>query len=298
MDAPPSPTQQHKVLVLLLLVAALLVVVVGAFFFVGAPQCAQTSPIIYTWSLAALLLYAAFGGLVLAVPLLAVIFPFLAVALVPVIAVLVSVASWLSDAGKRSAFGAATTLQRWFQLGGVGFDAPDAQPTPMTPLVANPASTFPLYVNSAALVWLFVFLLVEVQRSWELKCDAPLHLFVLIVGLGGLLLTMLSFVLSVFQDPMPPITKLEQSRARDERLRRLYTYGWIVVAGLLWCGWGCFSFVSSETCGTTAPAIYRLAALVCFVYVMLTSVLVLAVACLGIDACLAGKLRMVVVLEQ
>ena len=41
----------------------------------------------------------------------------------------------------------------------------------MTPLVANPASTFPLYVNSAALVWLFVFLLVEVQRSWELKCD-------------------------------------------------------------------------------------------------------------------------------
>ena len=98
-DVTPVVPPALKGVVLVVLVAAIGVEVMGASFYASAPHCALTSPIVHTWSLAVLLLYAAFGALVVAVPLLGVAFPLLAVALVPVIAVLVSTAAWLNDAG-------------------------------------------------------------------------------------------------------------------------------------------------------------------------------------------------------
>ena len=123
----------------------------GTLLFSKASTCALTSPVVYSWSLATLLLYATFASLVLCVPLLSVLFPVLAGALVPVISTLASLATWLSDAGKRGAFGAASILQRW--MGSHTGKERHQQPHHTT--LANPASTFALYINTSAIVWIF-----------------------------------------------------------------------------------------------------------------------------------------------
>ena len=145
---PAAVPPTKKLLVLLALVAALVVATIGAALFIGAPGCAYTSPIVYNWTLASLLLYACFGGLVLLVPLLSVTFPLLAIAILPLIAALVALANWLADAGKRGAYGAASALHRWLVRGSNA----DAQP-PAPSSLPHPASTFALYVNTAAVLW-------------------------------------------------------------------------------------------------------------------------------------------------
>ena len=55
---------------------------------------------------------------------------------------------------------------------------------------------------------------------------------------------------------------------------------------------------SSETCAHTAPGVYRLALLLALVYSLLVALLGLVALALGVDYCLSGKLRMVVILEQ
>ena len=58
----------------------------------------------------------------------------------------------------------------------------------------HPASTFALYVNTAALLWLFGFMLIEVSRSWRLPCDAHLHAFVLGAAILGVTLALVDFI--------------------------------------------------------------------------------------------------------
>lgn len=276
--APPPASQVHKVLVLLLLLCALGAGVVGTAMYTSAPACAFTSPVVHTWSLAALVLYASFAALVVGVPLLSIAFPLLALALVPIIATLVSLAAWLSDAGKRGAHGAASVLHRWLRLG-----SDDAAPPQPQPTIANPASTFALYVNTAALVWLFGFMIVEVYQSWSLPCDAPLATYVLGVSTLGLLLSLLDFILEIFRDPMPPITKLEHTKAKEDRSRRLVMFGWVVAAVVVWGALGCAWLGSSTTCAKTAPAIYRLALLLSLLYSAGVALVALAVFGLGVS---------------
>jgi len=114
----------------------------------------------------------------------------------------------------------------------------------------------------------------------------------------GLLLSLVDFVLDIYRDPMPPITKLEHTRAMEDRRRRIVMYGWLLMAALLWGAIGCYWLGGSSTCARTAPSIYRLALLINILYGAAVACLTLAVIGLGIDFCASGKLRMIVVLEQ
>ena len=100
-EAAPPAAASDKLLVLVALVASLGVAAFGGVMYAGAPGCAYSNPIVYNWTLAALLLYGCFGGLVLLVPVLSAVFPFCAVALLPLIASLVSLANWLSEVRPR-----------------------------------------------------------------------------------------------------------------------------------------------------------------------------------------------------
>ena len=92
----------------------------------------------------------------LLVPLLGAAFPLISLLMAPLIASLASAATWMHEAGKRSATGAAGVLQRALKI---GFGS-EAQGQPVT--IENPTSTFSLYVNTTAFVWFFGFMLYEV----------------------------------------------------------------------------------------------------------------------------------------
>ena len=291
-DVPPPPSPTQKMLVLATLISGLAVTLFGAIIFSAAPKCAYTNPIVYNWALAALLLYGCFGGLVVLVPILSAAFPLLAVAVLPFIAALVSFANWLGEAGKRGAYGAASVLHTYLTRGRASELAAPSQQLP------HPASTFALYVNTAALLWLFGFMLIEVSRSWRLPCDAHLHAFVLGAASLGVTLALVDFIADVFKDPLPPMTRSEQTEMREERKRKLKAYGYILVGVLVWGGLGLLWLNGSETCAHTAPAVYRLALLLCLVYALFVGIALLVLLALALDYCLSGKLRMVVILES
>jgi len=69
-EMAPPPQRWLKVLVLIALIGGIGLVSVGATMYDASPTCAYTSPIVHTWTFATLLLYAAFGMLVLGVPVL------------------------------------------------------------------------------------------------------------------------------------------------------------------------------------------------------------------------------------
>ena len=97
----------------------------------------------------------------------------------------------------------------------------------------SPTSNFALYVNTTALSWFFVFLLLEVRRNWFLPCDVPLHTFVGAVAVLGLGLTLIDFLHDVFKDPMPPLTKAEQSSAKGWRRNRMVGAAWLLGLSLI-----------------------------------------------------------------
>ena len=105
----------------------------------SSPACHLTAPILYKWSLAAVVAFGIFCSLVVAVPLLAVVMP-AAVCLGPLIMALAACAEWMHTAGQRGPFGTVTSLQR---LLGLGID-PESRP-PMAP-----TSNFALFVNTCA----------------------------------------------------------------------------------------------------------------------------------------------------
>ena len=300
-----------RVLSLITIAAAAFIALVGGALYSSAPTCSYTSPIVYNWAAATLLLYCAFAFLVGLVPVLTATLPLLAAALLPLIAVLVALANWVSDAGKRGAASAITILHHWASGGdGASSMMADAEagggPSVLRPPgggggaggVSSTGSTFALYINTSVLLWLFGFLLLEARRSWSLPCDVPLASFVLGAGVLGMLLTVASFVGEVYADPLPPVTKLEQSRAREERRRKLLAYGWMMGAAALWGALGCLWLRQSETCGHSSPSLYRVALMLGFVYMCFVSLAALLALFLAIDYCLSGKLRFVVILEQ
>ena len=135
-----EPAWQPKMLVTGLLVAALASGAFGAVSLASSPACHLTAPILYKWSLAAVVAFGIFCSLVVAVPLLAVVMPAAAVCLGPLIMALAACAEWMHTAGQRGPFGTVTSLQR---LLGLGID-PESRP-PMAP-----TSNFALFVNTCA----------------------------------------------------------------------------------------------------------------------------------------------------
>lgn len=97
---------------------------------------------------------------------------------------------------------------------------------------------------------------------------------------------------------MPPVTKLEQTKQRDDQRRSFLIYGWLAALIVTWGSLGCMWVNSTTSCAATSPAIYRLALLLSFIYLILLAVITLGIISLAVDFCLSGKLRFVVVLEQ
>ena len=87
-----EPAWQPKMLVTGLLVAALASGAFGAVSLASSPACHLTAPILYKWSLAAVVAFGIFCSLVVAVPLLAVVMPAAAVCLGPLIMALAACA--------------------------------------------------------------------------------------------------------------------------------------------------------------------------------------------------------------
>ena len=154
-------------------------------------------------------------------------------------------------------------------------------------------------------------------------------------AIAGVAISVADFLRTIFADPMPPITKLEQSYAREGRQarraprttlcgsvctpapvhelsvrrlatrsaplpwqRRMVAYGWLAGAVALWGLYGLACLSRSTTCAGTAPQLYRLALLLSFAFCCLIAIALLVLTGVGVDFCCSGKLRVAIVFER
>lgn len=289
--AREKPLMLPKLGIVGLLFAVTGVGLTGILLLSGAAEgshCHLSSPIVYKWVTAAVLAFCVYVGLVLLVPLCSLLFPTLSLAASTLSALLAMLAAWMQDASRTSTSGVVGIVRRM-----VSGELPEPQPT-----IINPASAFALYVNTTALLWFFGYLLLEASHSWTLPCDVPLQSFVTTFALVGIALSLADFLREVFKNPMPPLTKLEQSSAREGRQRRMQAYVWLGGAAALWGLYGLLAISRSSSCAHTAPGLYRISLVLTMAFSACLGVAALVSLSVAVDFCCSGKLRVALVFER
>jgi len=168
-------------------------------------------------------------------------------------------------------------------------------------------SLLALFVNTAALLWLFVYVLIEVIWNWGLSVDtcehfgwfnaspSPDHWLLLTFAIVGIVIVALFFMYNVFvAPPPPPRSAIEAENAKVARRGKICTYASIVLLFLAFGGVLLYFTLACTELGTQAPEISRLAWLILFMWStagILGLLLVLFICC---DCAISGRMRVVV----
>jgi len=147
---------------------------------------------------------------------------------------------------------------------------------------------FSLYVNHAALLWFFAYILQQDYDERYDPCDKPLHKCLTVFSIYGLFMTYCNFLFEKFAG-------VQTRQMISGHMRFL----WIINI-VAYIAWGIFTSVSvlqADTCKDTAKDVYRLSFLLSCVFLVFCAVLALGL-CAGIlDFLCSGRVRFVVVVE-
>ena len=166
------------------------------------------------------------------------------------------------------------------------------------------------------MLWLFVYVLIEVIWNWGLSvdtsvnlsarssCDAfgavnlspsPDHWLLLVFAIVGIVIVTLFFMYNVFvAPPPPPRSAIDAENAKVSRRGKICTYTSIVLLFLAFGGVLLYSTLACTELATQAPEISRLAWLILIIWATaftLGLLLVLFVCC---DCAISGRMRVVV----
>jgi len=163
-------------------------------------------------------------------------------------------------------------------------------------------SLLALFVNTAALLWLFVFFLIEIIFNWGLTCDAliggpsPLHWMILVFAITGIVLTLAYFLFEIFTPPpAPPRSQLEAEAARIRRRGRMFGYACLLISFVIFGFVLLYFTLTSTWCPHGAPAVFRLAWLILLIWLALLLLLLCLCCFVCCDCCLTGRMRFIVV---
>ena len=177
-------------------------------------------------------------------------------------------------------------------------------------------SLLALFVNTAALLWLFVYVLIEVIWNWGLSvdtsvnlsarssCDAfgavnlspsPDHWLLLVFAIVGIVIVTLFFMYNVFvAPPPPPRSTIDAENAKVSRRGKICTYTSIVLLFLAFGGVLLYSTLACTELATQAPEISRLAWLILIIWATAFTLGLLLVLFICCDCAISGRMRVVV----
>jgi hypothetical protein len=168
-------------------------------------------------------------------------------------------------------------------------------------------SLLALFVNTAALLWLFVYVLIEVIWNWGLSvdtCDAfgwvnlspsPDHWLLLTFAIVGIVIVALFFMYNVFvAPPPPPRSALDAENAKVSRRGKICTYVSIALLFLAFGGVLLYFTLACSELNHQAPEISRLAWLILFIWSISGGLGLLVVLFICCDCAISGRMRVVV----
>jgi len=177
------------------------------------------------------------------------------------------------------------------------------------------------FINTTALLWFWCYLLFELYWSWNLMCDSatpdasadlssafqwlqvlapsPVHWLILIFAVSGFLITIAHFVSDMFTSPRaPPRSEYEVHKWKIYRQMRICINLFVFA---LFCTWGSLLFYFTYTqqqCASSSPSIHRVALLLLLVFFVIVALALLLAACVCIDCCVSGRMRLVLLLSD
>ena len=176
-------------------------------------------------------------------------------------------------------------------------------------------SLLALFVNTAALLWLFVYVLIEVVWNWGLNVDtsndafgwalrvgsegglspSPDHWLLLIFAIAGIVFVVLFFMFNVFVPPPPPPRSAVQ--AEDARVRRrgkICTYLSLALLFLVFGAVLLYFTLATSNLATQAPEVNRLAWLILLIWAALFLLLTLLGIFICCDCAISGRMKVIV----
>jgi len=177
-----------------------------------------------------------------------------------------------------------------------------------------------LFVNAAALLWFFAYLLFELYWNWNLICDeaapdpddelswfawlkvaspSPVHWLILLFAVFGIVITLFYFITDLFSTPRaPPRSAYEVHKWKMRRQLRICAN---ILLFALFCAWGgaLFYFVyTQQSCSNSSPSIFRLALLLLLIFFVFAGLAAFLFLCVCIDCCVSGRMRLVLLLSD
>jgi len=188
-------------------------------------------------------------------------------------------------------------------------------------------SLIALFVNTAALLWFFLYLGFTLWDSWEVTCSrynqgidphfqndvwgwlmagapSPIHWLLLIFAVTGTTVVIFSFISDMFSGPKPPPRSYYEATLWRGK-RQLKVIGYVVLL-CLFLGWGfllTYYTFTDDGCANQGGdrrllSLYNVAMLLVLLLLVVFFLVVTLGCCVLLDCFLSGRVRMVLLLRD
>lgn len=186
-------------------------------------------------------------------------------------------------------------------------------------------SLIALFVNTAALLWFFLYLGFILYDAWEITCTrydpgvsfqdapmtwllngapSPIHWLMLLFAVGGTFLVSFSFLYDMFTGPKPPPRSYYEATLWRGR-RQVKIIGLTLLLALF-LGWGMlltYYTFTDDGCATQGgdrplQSLYNVAYLLVLLLCVIFGLIVVLGCCVCLDCFLSGRVRMVMLLSN
>jgi len=177
-----------------------------------------------------------------------------------------------------------------------------------------------LFVNCAALLWFFLYILFELYNSWNLTCEravpdvafvhdpmawlkagapSPIHWLILVFAVVGVVGTLYLFISDLFSAPLPPPrSAYEVKKWKVKRQIRVCSYLLLFALFCVWGGFFMYFSLSMPECAESAPSLHRLSLLLLLLFLVLIGLAGIMCCCVTVDCCVSGRARLVLLLSD
>jgi len=183
-------------------------------------------------------------------------------------------------------------------------------------------SLIALFVNTAALLWFFLYLLYELYSSWGDTCamrtvpggvsfqqdpflwlshgaPSPIHWLLLLFGAAGVAVVSLTFIHDIFSGPKPPPRSYYEAALWRGR-RQVKVVG-VVLLFMAFVGWGialCYYTFVGDDCVKQDRQLYNIALLLVLLLCVLVAIVLVLGCCVCLDCIISGRLRLILLLTN
>jgi len=181
-------------------------------------------------------------------------------------------------------------------------------------------SLIALFVNTAALLWFFLYICIELFYHWEIVCPSrdpgapfqtdpfgwlqagapsPIHWLLLLFAVAGVILVILNFLSELFSGPKPPPrSHYEATLWRGKRQLKVLFATLLAALVVGWAVTLAWFTITDEECSTSESSLYKIAMLLLLLMGALLALVAFLGCCVTLDCFLSGRAKLILQIKD